>query len=580
MDKQDKNIDNPEKDNPLEGNIPKQEEKPRKKLGELLIDQGIIEEKELKEALIEQKITRQRLGEILVELGYATEEQINRVVALQFDTQVVRISDYLITPQVLALVKEADAMKFKVMPLFKSENNFYIAMKNPNDIFSIDHLQKQTGLKIIPFLASEENILWAIEQYYESSGSVEEILTSIDQERLVRGEADQEAAIVKMINLLISKAVHDKASDIHLEPEENVLNVRYRIDGVLYKRHVLPKALQSAIISRVKILSNLDISEKRMPQDGRLRMRVEGREIDFRVSICPGVFGENTVLRILDKAGLILGLEFLGFSPEEYKQVKEMLSLSYGIILVTGPTGSGKTTTLYSSLQLLNKEEVNIMTVEDPVEYEFPRLRQFQINPKIGFTFANVLRSFLRQDPNIIMVGEIRDLETAEIAVQAALTGHLVFSTLHTNDSPTAFSRLIEMGVEPFLVSSSLIGVLAQRLVRKVCLKCKQEYTPTEEIIKVLGLEGRVEPNVKFVRGKGCNVCNWTGYKGRLGIYELLRNSSAVQALIINKSSADEIRKVAVGEGMKTLREAALEKLLKNLTTPEEVFRVTQNVSL
>ncbi len=556
--------------------MPEANAKPVKRLGELLLEQSVITEALLKEALSEQKITHQRLGEVLVDKGFVTAEQVNRALASQMETQAITISDYIILPEILTLVKEEDARKFKVMPLFKSEDMLYIATKNPNDVFAIDQLQRQSGFKIKPLLATDEDVSWAIEQYYEASGTVEEILSSMDEDKMSKGDKTQEAGIVKLVNLLISKAVHDRASDIHMEPEEKVLNIRYRIDGVLHKRFVLPKYLQSAALSRIKIMSNLDIAEKRLPQDGRIRMRIEAKEIDFRVSTCPTIYGENTVLRILDKTGLVLGLESLGLPVGDLERFKEMIASPYGIILVTGPTGSGKTTTLYSSLQLLNKEEVNIMTVEDPVEYEFPRMRQVNVNHKIGLTFASALRAFLRQDPNIIMVGEIRDLETAQIAVQAALTGHLVLSTLHTNDSPSSFNRLIDMGVEPFLVSSSLLGILAQRLLRKVCPKCKEEYEPTTESLKALGLEEKSGKGIKFIRGKGCESCAKTGYKGRIGIYELLINSAAIQAAVLKKSSAEEIRKIAVKEGMKSLRDAAIEKLLAGITTPEEVIRITQ----
>ncbi|MFA5008776.1 MAG: ATPase, T2SS/T4P/T4SS family [Candidatus Omnitrophota bacterium] len=551
--------------------------KPGKRmLGELLCEQSVITKEALTEALREQKVTHQRLGEILVERGLVTAEQINRALASQMDTQAVHVSDYIIAPEIIALIREEDARRFHVMPLFKSEDVLYVAMKNPNDVLAIDQLHRQSGLKIKSFLVAEDEVLWAIEQYYQISGSVEEMILGIDSEKLSKGEKEQETAVIKLVSLMISKAVHELASDIHIEPEQNVLNVRYRIDGVLHKRHVLPKALQSAIISRVKIMSNLDISEKRLPQDGRIRLRVEAKEIEFRVSTCPTIYGENIVLRILDKSGLVLGLESLGFSQRSFEYFKSMITTPYGIILVTGPTGSGKTTTLYSALQILNKENVNIMTVEDPVEYEFQRMRQVQVSPDIGLTFASALRSFLRQDPNIIMIGEIRDLETAQIAVQAALTGHLVFSTLHTNDSPTAFTRLINMGVEPFLVSSSLIGIVAQRLMRKICPKCKEEYEPSKELLDSLGIENKNISQIKFARGKGCAACNKTGYKGRVGIYEVLKNTPGLQALVLEKVSADEIRKAAVKEGMQTLRDIAIEKLLAGITTIEEVVRVTQ----
>jgi type IV pilus assembly protein PilB len=425
-------------------------------------------------------------------------------------------------------------------------------------------------------LAGELDIKKALDQYYGGSGTLTEIIAGLDKTKLAEGEKlGEEAPIIKIVNYLILQAVQAKASDIHIEPEEKFLNVRYRVDGLLHRQPPLPRDLASAIISRFKIMSGLDISEKRVPQDGRILMKFGAKDIDFRVSTCPTLHGENVVLRILDKGGLVLGLETLGFPERELKLFQELIRSPYGIILVTGPTGSGKTTTLYSALQILNKEDVNIMTVEDPVEYQFPGIRQVHVNVKAGLTFASALRSFLRQDPNIIMLGEIRDRETAEIAVQAALTGHLVLSTLHTNDSPSAFSRLIDMGVEPFLVSSSLLGVLAQRLIRKVCEKCKVSFSPTEESLRNLGLEDKIGKDIKFARGGGCKLCNSSGYKGRLGIYELLRVTPAIQELVLKRSSADDIRALAIKEGLAPLRAGALEKLMLGLTTPEEVMRVT-----
>ncbi len=556
--------------------------KSRKKLGEILLEQKVITEDILRQALSDQKVTRQRLGEILIERGWVRAEDINTALARQMEIETVSLADYVIDQQILSMVMEEEARKYKLMPLFKTGNVLSVAMANPNDVVAIDQLRRQTSFNIKPLAATEADIFWAIEQYYQSSGTVETVLSGLDIEKLQKGDPKQEMAILKLVNMLITHAVHERISDIHIEPEKNTVNIRYRLDGMLHKQYVLPKVLQGAVTSRIKILSNLDISEKRLPQDGRIRMRVEGREIDFRVSTCPTVLGENTVLRVLDKTGLTLGLEGLGFPLRELEKFKEMFSSPYGIILVTGPTGSGKTTTLYSVLQQLNKEDVNVMTVEDPVEYQFHGMRQVNVNATIGLTFSTALRSFLRQDPDIIMVGEIRDLETAEIAVQAALTGHLVLSTLHTNDAPTAFSRLVEMGVEPFLVSSSLLGVLAQRLVRKVCDKCREEYAPDETLIKALHLEGKVKPNQKLFRAKvkGCPVCNNTGYKGRIGIYELLNNTPAIQSLVLKRSPANEIRTKALAQGLVSLRDAAMEKFLAGIITAEEVFRVTQEVEV
>lgn len=548
-----------------------------KKIGEMLIEQGLITQHQLNEALEEQKVTGQKIGEILVNKGWIAREELERILAKQSGVVTFDLSGYIIEPHIVELVPEDLAVKYKLMPVFKVENTLTVAMTDPSNVFVIDELERRTGCIIEPVLTNEMDIRRAQDQFYGTSGTLQEIIASIDKDKLAEGEKlGEEAPIIKIVNLLIIQAVQAKASDIHIEPEEKFLGVRYRIDGVLYRQRPLPKELQPAVISRLKIMAGLDIAEKRLPQDGRIIMRIGNKEMDFRVSTCPAVFGENVVLRILDRSGLVLGLESLGFPAKELNKFEHLISQPYGIILVTGPTGSGKTTTLYSALHRLNREDVNIMTIEDPVEYQFAQMRQVQINPRAGLTFATALRSFLRQDPNIIMVGEIRDLETAQIAVQAALTGHLVFSTLHTNDAPTAFTRLIDMGVEPFLVSSSLLGVLAQRLVRKVCDKCRQQYAPSKELLMTLGLEGKAEPDVRFSRGKGCSICNQTGYKGRVGIFELLLNSSSVQELVLQKGSADQIRKAAQKEDMALLRQAALDKLFAGITSAEEVVRVTQ----
>ena len=543
------------------------------------MEQGYITSAQLEEALEEQKITGEKLGEIMIRKGWISQEVLNQALANQAGVSTFDLSTYIIDPEVIKLIPEEVATKYKVVPVFRIDNTLTVAMVDPNNVFVIDELSRITGCIIEPVLADEIAIRKAHDQYYGGAGTIQEIISSIDKEKLAEGEKlGEEAPIVKLVNMLIVEAVQSNASDIHIEPEEKFMGVRYRIDGILRRRTFLPKDLQPAVISRLKIMSGLDIAEKRIPQDGRIIMKVANKDIDFRVSTCPTVHGENIVLRILDKSSVNIGLEKLGFPPRELELFKELIFQPYGIILVTGPTGSGKTTTLYSALQKINREEVNIMTVEDPVEYQFPRIRQVQVNVKAGLTFASALRSFLRQDPDVIMVGEIRDLETAEIAVQAALTGHLVLSTLHTNDSPSAFTRLIDMGVEPFLVSSSLLGVLAQRLVRKVCSKCKEEYTPSSALIKDLGLEGKVSESIKFVKGRGCKLCNSSGYKGRIGIFELLKVTPKIQELVLSRASADDIGKVAHQEGMRSLREAAIDKLLEGVTTPEEVMRVTQSL--
>jgi type IV pilus assembly protein PilB len=548
----------------------------KKKLGEILIEEGLINSKQLNEALEDQKLTGDRVGEILVRKGWVSHKDLKRVLSLQTGIATIDLSDCIIEFEILKLVPEEFSRKYKLMPIFLIENTLAVAMASPTDVFIIDELQKMTKYRVEPVFAEELEIKKIQDQYYVGSGSLQEIIASIDKTKLSEGEKlGEEAPIIKIVNYLIIQAIQCRASDIHVEPEEKLLNIRYRIDGMLQRQPPLPRDLSLAIISRLKIMANLDIAEKRLPQDGRILMKVANKEIDFRVSTCPTIYGENVVIRILDKAGLILGLEALGFPTRELKLYKELINSPYGIFLVTGPTGSGKTTTLYSSLQLLNKEGVNIMTVEDPIEYQFPGMRQVAVNPMAGLTFASTLRSFLRQDPDIIMVGEIRDRETAEIAVQAALTGHLVFSTLHTNDAPTAFTRLVDMGVEPFLISSSIIGVLAQRLVRKICDKCKEGFRPSQDMLKSLGLEDKIGQNPVFYKGKGCKVCSSTGYKGRIGIYELLKVTPKIQELVLKKASADEIRTQSLKEGLINLRQAAIEKLFSSITTVDEVTRVT-----
>ncbi|RKY41091.1 MAG: type II secretion system protein GspE [Candidatus Omnitrophota bacterium] len=550
-----------------------------KELGEILIKEGFITPQQLKEVLEEQRVTQEKLEEILVKKGWISTEEINRILAMETGVSTFDLSTYIIDSEVIKLIPEDVAVKYKVIPVFKIGNTLTVAMTNPHNVFIIDELTRITGCVIEPVLADEMSIRKAQEQYYGGANTIQEIVSSIDREKLAKGEKlGEEAPIVRLVNILITEAVQANASDIHIEPDEKFLGIRYRIDGVLHRHTFLSKQLQPAVVSRIKIMAGLDIAEKRLPQDGRILMKVGGKDIDFRVSTCPTVHGENIVLRILDRSSMRIGLNSLGFSPQDLKTFEELITRPYGIILVTGPTGSGKTTTLYAALQKINREDINIMTVEDPVEYQFPQIRQVQINPRAGLTFASALRSFLRQDPDVIMVGEIRDLETAEIAVQAALTGHLVFSTLHTNDAPSAFVRLVEMGVEPFLVSGSLLGVVAQRLVRKVCERCREYYVPSPDYIAMLRLEKKVDEGIKFVRGRGCKICNRTGYKGRIGIFELLKVDSGMRELILKRPSTEEMREYARKKGMKTLREAAIEKLLSGITTPQEVLRVTLQV--
>ena len=552
-----------------------------KTLEEILIERGLLTEEQLKSAKKEAQETGKPLKDVLIESGFLSKEHMPLLLGIELGVKTVDLANVIVEPEVANLVPEHVVRKLKVLPLFKEGNTLTVAMADPTDVRVIDELHRTTGLMIEPVLASEMDIVRAIDQTYGTANTIYEIVKSIDEKKILNSrDAGEEAPIIKLTNLIIVQAVRDRASDIHIEPEEKMVRIRYRIDGVLHRVASLPKFLQMPITSRIKIMSDLDIAERRLPQDGRIRMEVGNKSIDLRVSIQPTLHGENVVMRILDKSSIMIGIENLGFSEKDLKTFLDLIHKPYGMILVTGPTGSGKTTTLYSALNRLNTEERCIMTMEDPIEYQLPLVRQTQVNPQIGLTFAAGLRAILRQDPDVIMVGEIRDLETAEIAIHAALTGHLVFSTLHTNDAPSAFARLIDMGVEPFLASSSVIGVIAQRLVRVICKNCKEAYKPSKAVLEELGLIDKVGEDVVFYRGRGCNLCKGTGYKGRTGIYSVLKVTPKIQELVLKRAPASEIDKVARSEGMKTLREDCLDKVLKGITTIEEMLRVTQDILL
>ena len=532
----------------------------KRSLGESLIEKGIIAAEQLKQADIEAHQAAKPLREILVKKGLINEEDLTVFLSQQLNLPHIELANYLIEPAIIDLVPEALARKHQLIPILKIANSLTVAMVDPLDVLALDELRMKTGLNIEPAVTSETEIKKALDEHYRARGTMEEVIESLDLKNLgikpgVEPELKrlqgivEEPPVIKLVNLMIIEAVRQGASDIHIEPEEETLKARFRIDGMLYERTPPPKYLQSAIISRIKIMANLDIAERRIPQDGRLQMKMEGRDIDIRVSCVPTIYGENVVLRLLDRSQVILELKQLGFSPATLAKYEKLIRRPHGIILVCGPTGSGKTTTLYASLNVINSEEKNIITIEDPIEYHLPGIRQMQVNPKVGLKFSTGLRSILRQDPDIIMVGEIRDLETAEIAVQAALTGHLVFSTLHTNDAPGAITRLVDMGVEPFLLSSSIIGVLAQRLVRTICKECK---------------------------GKGCKNCMDSGFKGRTGVFELMLPNEEIKELTTAKVSVDEIRKAAIKSGMQLLGEDGKQKVKKGITTKEEVMRVTE----
>jgi type IV pilus assembly protein PilB len=559
-----------------------------KRIGDILIEQGLINPQQLKKALEEQKNgNNKRLGEIFVEAGVITKEELYEVLQFVYETEYVDLSNYVIDPEVISLIPEKIALQFKLIPISQNDDELTIAMANPLDVYAVDFVRGHTKIKKIKsLLAPEEDILNTINSYYEL-GEYDDIIEKLGTEIVFKKEEEEEdskkleaisreAPIIQLVNMLIVQGVKDRASDIHIEPNGKGLLVRFRIDGMLHDVRALPNTIKSAIISRIKILARMDIAERRLPQDGRFQVKFGTREVDLRVSTIPTVLGEKVVLRLLDKSKGLIKLEKLGFIPEQLDEFKSIISKSYGIVLLTGPTGSGKTTTLYAALNQVNSKDKNIITVEDPVEYKLSRINQIQIKPKINLTFANTLRSILRQDPDIIMVGEIRDAETAQIAVQAALTGHLVFSTLHTNDAASALTRLIDMDVETFLISSSVIGVIAQRLVRVICEKCKEEYTPGKDVLSGLNIKGNSnnDGKVKLYRGTGCSFCKNTGYYGRTSIYELIVLDEEIRSLIISKASSNIIKDAAIKKGMKTLKDSGLEKALQGITTIEEVLRV------
>ncbi len=550
----------------------------RRRLGELLIAGGLITPEQLHDGLAQQKQAAKRIGQILVELGYITESDVFGALGDQLGVPYVSLSFYSVDANVITLISEQFARQYKVIPLFRIGSSLTLGMADPLNLGVIDQVVRATSLEIEPSICSESDIIQAIDHYYGTTSSMDEVIQILGADETEKEEDTHslaamasDAPIVKLVNIMMAQAVKDRASDIHVEPEETLLRVRFRVDGIMREVYTHPRKVQGAIISRLKIMSSLDIAERRIPQDGRIQMMIEGKQIDLRVSTLPTAYGENVVMRILDKSNIGKKISELGFGDQEHR-FREILDRPNGIILVTGPTGSGKTTTLYSALNEVSKIDVNTITLEDPIEYRLPLIRQSQVNAKAGMTFAAGLRSILRQDPDIVMVGEIRDAETAKIAVEAAMTGHLVLSTLHTNDAPGAIPRLMDMGVEPFLVATAMGGVLAQRLVRCICTNCKISFEPTASTLKAIGMDGQ---KVLLYKGEGCRACSNSGYKGRLGIYEILVMNESLRELTIQEASADKIRRAAIESGMKTLRKDGIEKVIQGLTTVEEVFRVT-----
>lgn len=525
-----------------------------------------------------------RFDQAVVRLGILPESEVLGILGEAFGLRVVSIADETVDPDVLGLVPSRIIFRNQVLPLARHNGTLVVATSNPCDIDGLDEIHAATGLDVEPVLAPEEEIENQIKSHFGVGGETVGALVGGSTFEVVEQDAGaedadelaEEASVVKLVNEIITEAIEQRTSDVHIEPTERGLRIRYRIDGVL-QTQALPQEIHRfapAIVSRLKIMAKLNISEKRLPQDGRIKLRTQGRDIDIRVSIIPMAHGEGVVLRILDKGSMKFDLEGIGMSPDTLHLWRQLIELPHGIILVTGPTGSGKTTSLYSALQEIARDEVKVITVEDPVEYNFDRIQQIQVQPKIGLTFAAGLRSILRHDPDVVLVGEIRDFETAEIAVQAALTGHLVLSTLHTNDAATAFTRLTDMGVEPFLVSSTVEGVMAQRLVRKICPDCRQTFEPAAN--ELPPDFPRTDEPVQLSNGAGCRSCRHTGYRGRSGIYELLAISDAVRELVLTRASSSAIKQQARKEGMITLREDAYRKLLAGDTSLEEVLRVTK----
>lgn len=594
------------------------------KLGEILVRENLISPQHLREALDYQREHGGRLGYNLVKLGLVSDDMITAVLSRQYGIPSVNLELFQIDEHVLQLIPQEVAQKYSVLPLSRVGASLTLAMVDPTNVFAMDDIKFMTGLNVEPVVVAEASIQQAIAKYYGTSREIELSSISVDEAAFEAVNAksanggithadlvsldsidfdtdhsedvevledneeidlttlsriSEDAPVVRLVNVLLVDALRRGASDIHIEPYEKELRIRFRIDGVLYDVMRPPLKMRDALISRVKIMSKLDISEKRLPQDGRIKIKVKvdarSRELDFRVSTLPTLFGEKVVLRLLDKENLMLDMTKLGFEPESLVKFQRNISKPYGMVLVTGPTGSGKTNTLYSALQSLNTVQTNIMTAEDPVEFNLMGVNQVQMKEQIGLNFAAALRSFLRQDPNIILVGEIRDFETAEIAIKAALTGHLVLSTLHTNDAPSTISRLMNMGIEPFLVATSVNLIQAQRLIRRICKDCKREHPMPPEALMEVGFTAQDAKSLKSFKGKGCSTCNNTGYKGRIGLYEVMEVNDEIRELILIGASSLELRKKAIEDGMITLRESGLQKIRAGLTTLEEVVRET-----
>jgi len=547
--------------------------KTRKRLGDLLVDSGLITSEQLENALAAQS-PNEKLGDTLLREGYITEQQLIEVLEFQLGVPHINIYQYPIEQETIQLVPKELAKRHEVMPIRTDDHQLFVAMADPMDYFAIEELRMATGFQIVPGIATKDALQRTIAKYYDFQESLDEAMDDLIPEESVEdaGITDEDSPVVRLVNQIISNAVTQRASDIHFDPHELELLIRYRVDGVLMTERTLPKHMQNVITARLKIMANLNITESRLPQDGRIKMTINFKPIDIRISTLPSVYGEKIVMRILDLSSALDQLGKIGFTSENEQTFRDMIAKPNGIVLITGPTGSGKSSTLYAALNQLNDESVNIITIEDPVEYQLAGVNQVQVNEAIGMTFATGLRSILRQDPDIVMVGEVRDFETAQIAFRASLTGHLVLSTLHTNSAVAALTRLIDMGVEPFLIASSLSGVVAQRLVRRVCRDCLEEVEPTSRE-KELFTEANITVD-HLHRGRGCPSCNQTGYRGRIAIHEVLTIDDSIRQLIMESASASTIRQHVRERGMLFLQDDGLQKVKAGITTTEEVLRV------
>ena len=552
-----------------------------KQLGQILIEQGLITSAQLEQALEEHRKTPKSLGRVLIDLQLIKEADLVRALAEQVGLEFVDLADYHIDPSSTMLLPDALARRYRAIPIGERDGKLLVAMSDPANVYALDDIRTITNRDVQPVVATAADVEQAIQKFAGMDGQVEALASQASEQLETDDEqleaALEEAPIVKLVQAIMTQAVGDRASDVHIEPTERDVRVRFRVDGVLHDVMHSPKNIQGGLISRLKVMADLNIAEKRVPQDGRISMRVGGRTLDLRVATLPTVYGEKIVIRVLDKSQALLRLEDLGFSDDAYKRFSASFSKPYGAILVTGPTGSGKSTTMYATLNILNEEDRNIITVEDPVEYRLDGVNQMQVNPKAGLTFASALRSILRADPDIVLIGEIRDKETATIAIEAALTGHLVLSSLHTNDAASAISRLVEMEVETFLVASAIDCVVAQRLFRVLCERCKEAYKPEHAELLAAGYPEWLIPEIETLyRPTGCSACSNTGYRGRAGLYEVMPMTEEIQRLTVDRASADELRKTAIEQGMMTLRDDGLEKARMGRTSIGEIARVVK----